>query len=190
MFFALFFFTVFFLVEVEVKIIHVFRCEELVQISSFLFGRTSGTSCAVYEAADFAHLQQFILVGCRDVFHHIRNQFGAHPFLDGLQHLEGIGNGWFSDLYHIPRFDRPGWFGLRTVDGDSSFLQASAAIVLVLKIRAAHIHLSILASGMCLFVVILVHGIVQSGQAETFDDFLRHFQAFRHQFHGFLVEVS
>ena len=46
------------------------------------------------------------------------------------------------------------------------FYQLSAAIVRVLKMRDAHIHLSILASAITF--IVLVHGYINTGQAETF----------------------
>ena len=62
------------------------------------------------------------------------------------------------------------------------FLHASQAMVRVLKMRTAHIHLSILASAM-LFLVVLVHGDVDASQTETFDNVARYFEAFFHRLH-------
>ena len=53
------------------------------------------------------------------------------------------------------------------------FLQASAAMVRVLNMRAAHNHLSIRASSFILSLVVLVHGDVNPCQAEAFYDISR-----------------
>ena len=62
------------------------------------------------------------------------------------------------------------------------FLQASAAMLRVLKMRVAHIHLSMRTSFMALsFVVVLVHRQLDAGQAETLDDLGSAFQLLGHQ---------
>ena len=69
------------------------------------------------------------------------------------------------------------------------FLQASEAMVRVLKIRTAHIHLSILASAISLLVE-LVHSDVDTSQAETLDDLSGSFQPFIHGFHVLFGKVD
>ena len=62
------------------------------------------------------------------------------------------------------------------------FLQASEAMVRVLKMRTAHIHLSILASAILLLVK-LVHGDVDSCQTEALHDLSGGFQTLVHGLH-------
>ena len=67
------FYLFFLVIEIEVEIVHVFGSKEFVEVTPVFLSRASCSFGTVYESADFTHFQQFILVGCRNVFHDIRN---------------------------------------------------------------------------------------------------------------------
>lgn len=78
------------------------RLNEGVEGPSLFFGGASRASCSVDETADAAHLQKFILLGIRDVFVDLRNEFGANTLFDTSQNAERVGDGRFFTLTTCP----------------------------------------------------------------------------------------
>ena len=128
-------------VELEIEsVIHEFRLSELLQFTTVFLGRTSETFRTVHETGDTVHLQNLILIrGCH-VLQVIRDELRAHTILDQSDYLKREGDRREGLIVTPPIMIRP-------------FLQASAAIVRVLKIRVAHIHLSIRTSFISVFSV-------------------------------------
>ena len=90
--------------------------------------------------------------GCH-VLQVIRDELRAHTILDQSDYLKREGDRRFTHLDHIATLIMREGLIVTPPIMIRPFLQASAAIVRVLKIRVAHIHLSIRTSFISVFSV-------------------------------------
>lgn len=100
------------------------RLDEGVEGPSLFFGGASRASCSVDETADAAHLQKFILLGIRDVFVDLRNEFGANTLFDTSQNAERVGDGRFFHADDLSLFNNMAWLYVGSVYGHTAVLDS------------------------------------------------------------------
>ena len=93
-------------VKVEVSKVCGYVLSELLHASPVLLGGTACSLGTVDKSADATYLQHLILFGWCHIFQYLGQQTCSHAFLYGLQHLEGVGDGWLAYAHDIAGLHR------------------------------------------------------------------------------------
>ncbi len=87
---------------------------EGIQGTAFFLGWATSASCSIYESADAAHLQQFILLRIGHVLIDSEEHFGSYTLLYAVEYLKRVGDRGFLYAHHVATLnDEGGLYGLR-----------------------------------------------------------------------------
>lgn len=85
---------------------------EGIERTALFLGRASGTSCTVYESADAAHFQKFVLLRIGNVLVNAKQHLGTYALLNAVEYLERIGDRSLLHAHHIATLDDKRWLSV------------------------------------------------------------------------------
>ena len=144
---------------------------EVVECAAVFLCGASRAAGAIDESADAAHFEQFVLLGCGDVVENFGQQACTYALFYGLLHTKGVGDGRFLDTDFVAVFYGAGGFGLCTVDAYASVLAGVGCQGARFVDACGPKPFVQTCFHTELFIVVLVHGHVDTGQAEGLDGF-------------------